>query len=117
MSYQEKITDVYNLLAEGKGLEAFAKYYSDHVVMEELGEEPYVGKVVNEAREIAFFESVQEIHGMGVESITANEEDQITMVESWFDATYKNGQRIYMEQVAVQHWEDEHIVYEKFYHK
>jgi ketosteroid isomerase-like protein len=117
MSYKEKIKDVYDLLGQGKAMDAFEKYYSEHVVMEELGMPPTKGKAVNHAREIEFFGTVQEVHGTGVEAITSDEENGITMVESWFDATYKNGQRINMEQVAVQRWEGGHIVYEKFYHK
>lgn len=117
MSYKEKITHVYDLLKQGKGMDAFEKYYSDHVVMEELGMEPFKGKEVNRARQIEFFNSVQEIHGMGVEAITSDEEKGVTMVESWFDATFKNGTRVNMEEVAVQRWEKSHIVYEKFYHK
>ena len=117
MSYKEKITDVYNLVGQGKAMDAFEKYYSDHVVMEELGMPPFKGKEVNRARQIEFFNNVQEVHGMNVEAVTADEKNGITMVESWFDATYKDGQRRSMEEVAVQRWEDGHIVYEKFYHK
>ena len=117
MSYKEKIADIYAHIAEGKAMEAFEKYYSAHVVMEELGVEPFKGKEVNRAREIEFFDSIAEVHGMGVEAITADEEAGITMVETWFDATYKNGVRHNMEQVAVQRWEGDHIVFEKFYHK
>ena len=51
MSYREKIKDVYDLLGQGKAMDAFEKYYSDHVVMEELGAEPVKGKEVNHARE------------------------------------------------------------------
>lgn len=117
MSYAKKIKDVYTLLEQGKAIEAFEKYYSQHVVMEELGMEPVKGKEANHARQIEFFNSVKEIHGIGVEAIAADETNGITMVESWFDATFNNGMRRSMEQVAVQRWEGEHIVYEKFYHK
>jgi hypothetical protein len=117
MSYKEKATAIYDMLAQGKLLEAFDKYYSDHVVMEELGEEPIKGKEVNRQREIAFLESVQDFHGTGVDSITADEESGVVMIESWMDLTFKNGTRINMEQIAVQRWENDHIVYEKFYHK
>jgi hypothetical protein len=117
MTYKEKITDIYDMLAQGKLLDAFEKYYSDHVVMEELGEEPRKGKELNRKYEIDFLNSVQEFHGMGVESITADEENGITAVENWMEVTFKSGAKIMMEQVAVQRWENDHIVYEKFYHK
>ena len=117
MSLKDKITDIYAMLAQGKAMEAFEKYYSDHVVMEELGEEPVKGKEPNRARQAGFFTSIKEVHGTGIEAITADEAAGVTMVESWFDASYNNGARFNMEEVAVQRWENGLIVYEKFYHK
>ena len=44
------------------------------------------------------------------------EEDKITMSESWMDVTFKDGNRIRMEEVAVQHWEGDQIIKERFYY-
>ena len=60
---------------------------------------------------------VKEIHGAGVDAITSDEEKGITMVENWMDMTFQDGNRVRMEQVAVQHWKDGLIIREKFYHK
>lgn len=117
MSYLEKIKEVYAMVEDGKFLEAFRKYYSDHVVMEELGEEPRKGKEENEKAQIHFLETMT-VNNSGVEAITADEANKITLVESWFDVTEKqSGKQIHMEQVGVQRWDGDHIVYEKFYHK
>ena len=59
---------------------------------------------------------VQEVHDGGVGSITADEENGVTMVESWMDVTYKEGGRMKMEEVAVQKWQGDKIIHERFYH-
>jgi len=117
MSYREKITDLYNTMAQGKMLEAFDKYYGENVIMEEVGEDQKVGKALNRAREEQFMAAIEDFHGMGIDAITADEGAGITMVEGWMDASIKGMGRIMMKQVAVQKWEGDFIVHEKFYHK
>jgi hypothetical protein len=39
------------------------------------------------------------------------------MVENWMDVTLKGMGRVHYKQVAVQRWEGDFIVDEKFYHK
>jgi len=117
MSYKAKVTDLYNLISEGKMLEAFDKYYGEHVIMEEVGEDQKVGKALNRTREEHFLASVESFHGMGIDAITSDEDAGVTMVESWMDASIATFGRIKMQQVAVQKWEGDFIVHEKFYHK
>jgi len=52
----------------------------------------------------------------GVTAITSNEETCVTMVESWMDITFKDGNRMKMEEVAVQTWKDDQIIRERFYY-
>ena|ERR1022692_1742318 len=117
MSYKEKITDMYNMMGQGKMLDAFDKYYGENVIMEEVGEDQKVGKALNRAREEQFLKAVEDFHGMGVDAITSDEDAGITMVETWMDASMAGMGRIFMKQVAVQKWEGDYIVHEKFYHK
>jgi hypothetical protein len=60
--------------------------------------------------------TIKEVHGSGVKSITSNEKDATTMVESWMDVTTKDGKRNMMEEVAVQKWKDDQIIHERFYY-
>ena len=61
-------------------------------------------------------ENLAEMHGGGVTGITSNEADGITMSESWMDATFKDGNRVKMEEVSVKKWEGDQIVHERFYY-
>lgn len=117
MTHLEKATDIYNLINSGKLMDAFEKYYHNDVVMQEIGEEPRIGKDINRQHEIGFLGMIKEFHGAGVEGITSNEKENKTMVESWMDITFQDGNRMKIEQVAVQSWSGDLITKEVFYHK
>jgi ketosteroid isomerase-like protein len=116
MSYYDKAKDIYDMSAQGKSLEAFEKYYHKDVVMVEATGEARKGKDANRKFEVEFMGMIKEFHGSGVRAITSNEKEAVTMVESWMDATMKDGKRSMMEEVAVQKWKDDQIIHERFYY-
>lgn len=116
MSYLEKINDIYSLIGQGKSMDAFEKYYADNVVMVEGDGVTTEGKDANRQREAEFFSTLEDMHGGGATAITVDEDKGVTMVEAWMDATFKGGMRMKMEQVAVQRWEGDQIVHERFYY-
>jgi len=115
MSVKEKIEDVYQHVQNGTALDAFEKYYADNVTMILEDGTAVEGKDANRKRENEFFDSVESFNGMEVVGITANEETGKTSVESWMDVTFNGGNRMKLEQVATQDWEDGKIVRERFY--
>jgi hypothetical protein len=118
MTYKQRTEDIYAMIAGGKMLDAFDKYYGEGVSMVDVGHGPaVVGKEANRLREIAFIDMIEEFHGMGVDSITSDESAGVTMIENWMDVTLKGIGRVNYTQVAVQRWEGDFIVDEKFYHK
>jgi ketosteroid isomerase-like protein len=90
----------------------------DHkdVVMVEATGEDRKGKDANRKFEVEFMGMMKEMHGGGVRSITSNEKEATTMVESWMDVTMKDGRRNMMEEVAVQKWKGDQIIHERFYY-
>ncbi len=44
MSYLQKAKDLYAMVGQGQIMDAFEKFYHTDVVMQEIGEEPRVGK-------------------------------------------------------------------------
>jgi ketosteroid isomerase-like protein len=115
MSVKEKIKDVYNHVQNGTALDAFEKYYDEDVTMILEDGTAVEGKDANRKRENEFFNSVESFNGMEVVGIAANEDTGQTSVESWMDVTFKGGNRVKLEQVATQDWEDGKIVRERFY--
>jgi len=115
MTYKEKAQDIYNKLGQGKLMDAFEQYYAPNVVMTEpTGTRN--GKDECRQYEEQFLSNIQEFHNLEVKAVTADEENNTTTVESAMDVTFKDGNRVNMEQVAVQRWEGDHIVHERFYY-
>lgn len=118
MSNLQNVKDLhYNYVNAGKLLEGFEKYYAHEVVMQEIGEEPRIGKDTNRTHEIIFLQSIKEVHAAAILSISEDIDNNKTMVESWMELTFANDFRVKMQQVAVQTWENGLIINEIFYHK
>ena len=116
MSYYSKAKDIYDMLAQGKMLEAFDKYYHNDVVAVEATGETRKGKDANRKFQVDFMSMIKDVHGSGVRAITSDEKEATTMVESWMDVTMKDGKRNMMEEVAVQKWKGDQIIHERFYY-
>lgn len=116
MTYKERAQDLHDMILQGKLLEAFDKYYADNVVMTEP-RGTRKGKAECREYEEKFLDMVQEFHGLDVKSIASNEEDKVVFIESAMDVTFKDGNRALMEQIAVQKWEGDQIVHERFYYE
>ena len=108
--------EIDNSLLTGKALEAFEKLYADDVKMQEGSAEPFVGKDVNRKRELEFFNSVETFHGAELRAKGYDDEKQVSLGEWRYDITFKGGQRVKMEQVAVRRWKDGKVVFERFYY-
>ncbi len=113
-SLLEKITDLNDLVLQGKAMEAFEKYYSDDVHMQENESEPTIGKELNKEREEEFFDNIVEFREAKLLHVAIG--DNVTMVEWHYDYTHRQwGVRKY-SQVSVQNWKNGKIIKEKFYY-
>ncbi len=110
----EKITDLNNLVLQGRIMDAFEKYYHDEVTMQENDHEPTVGKANNRRKELDFLAKVTQFRGATPLKVTAG--PNATMVEWHYDYTHAEwGEKNYT-QISVQEWKDGQIVKEKFYY-
>ncbi|WOK04972.1 nuclear transport factor 2 family protein [Imperialibacter roseus] len=110
----EKISDLNDLVLQGKAMEAFERYYHEDVVMQENETKPTVGKAANRRREEEFFAAITEFRGAKPLKVAVGE--SVTMVEWHYDYTHKDwGTRNYT-QISVQEWRNGQIVLEKFYY-
>lgn len=116
MSYLEKEQELCSMVGQGQMMEAFEKFYAEHVVMEEPMSGKTEGKDANRKREQEWMSSLVEMHGGGVTSVASNEAEGVTMTESWMEATFKDGNRMKMEEVSVKKWEGDQIIHERFYY-
>jgi len=114
MSIKAQVQTVIDGIKAGKILETFDAYYADDVVMSENRKDERVGKAANRKYEIQFLDNVQEFHGAQVGRMIVDGEH--AAVEWTFDITFKGGNRVTMQQVAVQTWKNGKVVREDFYH-
>lgn len=114
MSIKAQVQAVIDGIKAGKILETFDAYYADDVVMSENRKEERVGKAANRKYEIQFLDNVQEFHGAQVGRVIVDGDH--AAVEWTFDLTFKGGNRVNMQQVAVQTWKNGKVVREDFYH-
>ena len=117
MSYLKLAQDFQAMQGQDQSMEAFEKYYAEDCrIIEMPTGEVREGKDAQRKAIQEWFGLVQEMHGGGIKSITANEETGTTCCEVWFDVTFKEGGRMKMEEVGVQQWRDNQIVEERFYY-
>ena len=116
MSCLQRATDLYGMIGQGQAQQALDKYYADDCVIVEATGDEFTGKERQKERLGEWQAGLEGFHGGGVYSITANEDENVSMVESWVDITVKGGHRMKFEEVAVQHWEGDKIKRERFYY-
>ncbi|MFK7848370.1 MAG: SnoaL-like domain-containing protein [Rhodothermales bacterium] len=117
MTHLELAQKLYQMIGEGKMNEALEELYDDNVKIVEANGDSFDGKETQKGRLVEWQNSLDGMHGGGVYAITANEEDGVTMVESWVDVTFKGAPGpMKFEEVAVQTWKNGKIVRERFYY-
>ena len=115
MTNLESAKDIYQKVAQGQLMEAFETYYAENVVMTEP-RGTREGKDACRKAEEGFLASVEAFHGMEVKAIAEDTDNGKVLIEVLMDVTFKGGQRVQMEQIAVQTWENGQIVHERFYY-
>ena len=116
MSDAKKWEDELNgMIASGQGFPAgFDKYYADDVVMVEGNGDSTRGKEANRQRELQFLSSVAEFHGAKMLASAAH--GDVGFSEWEFDATFKDGKRRVLREIARRRWKDGKVVDERFYY-
>jgi len=102
------------MILVGNALEAFEKFYSEDIVMQENDQEPTVGKENNRQREQVFLGSISEwkaaevVHSATGENVSFNLFRLAFVHDEWGEVDY--------HQVAVREWNDDKVVKETFYY-
>ena len=110
----EKITDLNNMVLQGKIMDAFEKYYHDEVVMQENETQPRIGKTANRQHELEYLSKIKQFRMARPLKVTAGQ--NTTMVEWHYDYTHAEWGDRNFKQISVQEWKDGQIISEKFYY-
>ncbi|KAB1068688.1 nuclear transport factor 2 family protein [Tamlana haliotis] len=109
----ENISDINDLILQGKILEAFDLYYDDNVVIQENNKEGCLGKSENRKQIKRFVEAITEFRSAKPLHVTIGE--RITMVEWQFDLLHKTRGALNIKKVIVQEWRNNKIIGERQY--
>ncbi|HSH50820.1 MAG TPA: hypothetical protein VK982_03765 [Bacteroidales bacterium] len=115
MTCYKKAKELYTMLEEGKLPEAKEKFYHDEIIVIQADGKIRKGKEENLDYDKNFIKNIQEIYGGKVDTITSDENRQISMVEFWINLKQKNGTKKMIAEVAIQQWEGDKIIEERFY--
>jgi ketosteroid isomerase-like protein len=115
MTYLDRANDLYAMMDRDEIMEAFEKYYHDDVVVVEADGETRRGKAAQRKALQDWLAAVETFHGGETEWVTSNEDDAVTMVQSFTDVTMQ-GVRQPFREVAVQQWEGDRIIREEFFY-
>lgn len=114
MGIKEDVAELNDMILQGKMMNAFEKFYSEDVIMQENSETPRVGKDTNREFEKQFMSNIQEFHSAKLIKSAFSDDGTIAMNYWEMDVTFKDGKRRQSAQVAVQEWKDGKIVRERF---
>ena len=110
----KSVNDLVKMIGEGRLLEAFDAYYSDNVSMQENEAGPRIGKDANRKAEEVFVNGLTKINKIDMLGVAIG--DNFSVLEYHMDVEHKDYGRINKNQVAVQRWENNKIISEKFYY-
>jgi len=110
-----KSKQLYAQVGKGQLLETFDANYAENIVMEEPSGKRE-GKASCRQYEEQFLNNVEVFHNLEIKAISEDVDKGKVFVEVSMDITFKGGNRVNIEQVAVQQWEQGQIVHERFYY-
>ena len=111
-SLLEQISALNDMIIQGENLDAFEKFYSDDIIIQENDEKLTIGKEANRKKRTEFVNSILEMHAARPLNVAIGE--GVTMVRWYLDYTHKEWGAMKYTQVAVQEWKDGLIVKEQY---
>ncbi len=113
---KERVGTLNNMIQQGQIMEAFEKFYKEDCVMSDNAGEKRIGKDANREYEKQFINAVESWNKAEILSTIIDEEKQTAATEWLFDFKLKDGPQVERTQIALQHWDGDQIVEEKFYY-
>jgi hypothetical protein len=114
MPSAETVNRLLEAVGQGRIIEAFDEFYAENVVMQENSEPATEGFAANRAREEQFVAYVKEVKDGSFGPVIIDGDN--VAYQSMMDFMGVDGTRIRKTQVAIQKWEGDKIVHERFFY-
>jgi hypothetical protein len=112
MSITERVHNLVAYVEQGRIIEAIEEFYDDGVVMQENLNPPTVGKAANLERERTFVASIAQVHENRAGGVFV--EGNRVVIHWTFEFSGIDGKRLRFDQVALQVWDGDRIISERF---
>lgn len=112
---KESVEKLHKLIINNKILDAWEEFYADNISMQENGEAARVGKKINIENEINNLKKIKQVKAEVI-NVAINESKGIVMSEWRHEITYLDDHVFLLEEISIQHWKNNQIVYERFYY-
>lgn len=112
MPTKETVNKFVGMVEQGQIMEAYERFYAEEVKMQENLNSPTVGKDANRKREEEFVASVAKVNKNKAKAVVV---DGDNVAINWvFDFQNTEGDRVVYDQIALQEWNGDKIVSERF---
>ncbi len=107
-----RVNELVDWIQQGRIMDAMREFYADDVSMQDNSNPPTLGLTSNLEREQAFVESVAEIHENRAAEMVIDGDHAV--IHWLLEFTNIQGQRLRLDQLALQKWKGDKIVSERF---
>jgi len=114
MPKRELVDDLIRHTVEARFIEALEKFYHEDAVMQENGMPPRVGRAASIEHQRAAQAATTAIHEITAASVLVDG-DRV-MIEWHAEWSGPNAERLRIEEVALQHWQGDRIIKERFFY-
>lgn len=114
MPDRKRVEMLIQYLMQQKYLEAMDEFYHTNVKMQENSCPIRFGRTTSIERLKKADELTRETHEFNIKTVTIDGDH--VAIEMHADWTFVNGKRVRIEQVAMQTWQDDKIIFERFFY-
>lgn len=113
---KDKVAEFHQLIIDNKTLEAIDKFYAPSVMILENDRQARIGKLTNLKNEAENLKKSEAVESQLL-NVAINEQTSIVMSEWKYLITNVNGEQFLLEEISLQKWENELIIFERFYYE
>ncbi|AIR90748.1 nuclear transport factor 2 family protein [Pseudomonas cremoricolorata] len=114
MPDKDIIEQLIRYTVEGRSEAALLAFYAEDVVIQENNQPPRIGRAASLARNTEAAEWTSAVHEISAPSVLID--GNLVVIEWHAEWTLKNGERVRIEELALQSWKGNQVVFERFFY-
>jgi ketosteroid isomerase-like protein len=114
MPERETIDELIRYTVQGRSEEALLAFYAEDVVIQENNQPPRIGRAASIARSRDAARWTSAVHEISVPRVLID--GDYVVIEWHAEWTLENGVRVRIEELALQCWEGNQVVFERFFY-